>query len=95
MDVRAFCSLSLCSRACQVAIDCFEWGPMMVYFKGLYWLLIGSRRSTQTLQDTYTAAVTVRARSCWCCLLVLPAADSVQPRSPTSERLSFHLSVAC
>ena len=74
MDVRAFCSLSLCSRACQVAIDCFEWGPMMVYFKGLYWLLIGSRRSTQTLQDTYTAAVTVRARSCcWCCLLVLPA----------------------
>lgn len=32
---------------------------MFLYVKGLYWSLLGSRRSTQTLQDTYAAAVTV------------------------------------
>ena len=35
---------------------------MIYYVKGLWWSLVGARRSTQTLQNTYATAVAVRMR---------------------------------
>lgn len=41
----------------KVGIDCFEWTPWIHYGSGLYWQLVGSRRSTQFLQNKYATAV--------------------------------------